>query len=188
MILARLSVKAPAFHTFVAPWPCELVSSLPAVQYSAGTDRHWRRIAHVLVEDVAAGDILQCKSCFEVTNDLPFIVELAACLILTPCSTGTAGLEFLASVSGAQEPSNGRFITRCPGYNLTPNSCPKFPNGAMHHGMFPLSKDYVVPAGVSGNQYVAVMAYCGGLNYAPTSDLITVEPWCSDLSVTKVRT
>lgn len=140
-----------------------------------------------MVPDVKAGDILQCKSNFEASNALGFIVELAAALVLTPNVTGTAGVELLTSVSGSQQPSGGKWITRCPGYNLTPNNCAKFPNGGMHHGMFPLNKDYVVPAGVSGNQYVAIVAYCGGLSYWPTSDAIAIEQWCSDISVTRIR-
>jgi hypothetical protein len=180
MIRAALKTREMVMpQAYVAPWPCELVTNIPAVQYNSGTERHWRRVIHCLVPDVQPNDILQCKACFEVTNNLGFVVELAAAMLLTPQAAGTAGIENLTSVSSPQEPSDGKFITRCPGFNVTPQ---------MHHAMFPLAKDYIVPEGASGDQYVAIMAYCGGLQYWPTSHSIVVEQWCADISVTRIRT
>ncbi len=183
MIEAPLMVSSRAF---VAPRPIELLQWLPAVQYNSGPERQFRRIAHVLVPDLQPGDILHCAGSFEITNGLGYVVELAASLVLTPDADGTAGVELLASLSNGQEPSRGRFITAFPGFNVTPNVSPNFPNGGMHHAMFPLSKTYVVPEGINGDQYVAIIAYCGGLQYWPTSAAVKVEPYCGDLSVLRL--
>lgn len=174
---------------YVAPWPVELVSTMPAAHYEVGQDRQFVRIAHLLVPDLLPGDKLLCSGSFGMTNDLPFLVELAAGLLLTPSATGTCGLELLPSVSDiGVEPSGGRFITRFVGFNVTPNEVePQFPHGGMHHALWHLTKGYVVPQGVNGDHYVAIIAYCAGEELWPTSDIVTIEPMCSDLSVMRFR-
>ena len=176
MIKAQIKVGGSGPEFFNAPWPIELVTSIPAVNYHTGPDRHFRRIAHVLVPNCAPSQLLDCAGSFEITNDLSGLVELAACMLITPTSAGTAGLEYMTSLSGSAEPANGKFITRFPGFNVTPN-------GGMHHAYFPLQGRYVVPEGMSGDLYVTIMAYCGGLKYWPTSETVAVEPYCGTLSV-----
>jgi hypothetical protein len=185
-----LSAKAGVYDVVVtqddyyqASTPIELVSTIPAVNYNIGSDRHFRRVAHVLIPNLKPGDILTISSNFEITNDLGTIAEFAAALVLTPTSTGTAGLENMGSLSNSNEPSSGKFITRFPGYNLTPNQGTNFPHGGMHHGMMPLNAVYKVPEGVSGNQYVAIMSYVAGSQYWPTSEYVTVEPYAGWLQV-----
>jgi len=176
MIKAQLKGSVRKFDYYEAPYPVELVSTIPAVQYSVGTDRHFRRVAHVLIPDLQPGDLLTIASHFEITNDLNTLVEFSAGLVLTPTDSGTAGLENMNSLSNGTEPAYGKFITRFPGYNLTQN-------GKMHHGMMPLNAIYKVPEGVSGSQYVAIMSYVAGLQYWPTSQAVVVEPYCGWLQV-----
>lgn len=170
-------------QAYIAQPPIELIQWLPAVQYVSGPDRHFRRIAHVKVPDVRPGDLLLCNGSFEITNGLQYLVELAAALVLTPCAQGTAGVELMPSLSSGQEPPDGRFVTGFSGFNVTPNQCQQFPYGGMHHAIFPMGTSYVVPAGVSGDQYLAVIAYCGGLQAWPTTAAVKVEPLCGRLSV-----
>lgn len=181
--MLRLPLRIPqirmAPEAFVAPWPVELISSIPAKQYDSGPGRAFRRVAHVFIPDCKAGDILDCRGSFEVTNDLGYLVELAACLVLTPDAMGTAGLELMGSLSNSNEPSRGKFITRFPGFNVTPN-------GGMHHAYFPLSAHYVVPEGVTGDQYLAIVAYCGG-RYYTEAESIAVEPYCGSISTLRWR-
>lgn len=169
---------------YAAPTPIELISTIPAPNYTTNSQRAFRRVAHLLIPDVQPGDVLDVDSCFEITNDITDnandLVEFSAGLILTPASSGTAGLETMTSLSTSSEPSNGKFMTRFPGYNLTENE-------KMHHGMMPLSTKYLVPAGVSGDQYVAIMCYVAGTDSAPTSDFVTVEPYAGWLRVERRR-
>jgi hypothetical protein len=165
---------------YEAPRPIELISTIPAVNYLVGQDRHFRRVAHVLIPDVQPGDILTIASNFEITNDLNSLVEFVAGLVLTPDSSGTAGLELMSSLSAATMSPSGKFVTQFPGYNLTQN-------GKMHHGMFPMNAIYKVPEGVSGDQYVAVICYVAGLQYWPTSQAVTVEPYAGWLQVKRER-
>lgn len=195
MIVPLLS-SAVRKWVHVAPWPIELVTSIPAVQYAAPAsplDRQWRRVAHLLIPDCRPGDLLECLCSVQVSNNLPFIstplpngytgphiVEVAGGLVLTPSSTGTAGLEAMSNVSTSQEPSGGRFITRMSGANVTPNP-------GMHHHEITRAARYIVPPGSSGPQYVALMLYCGGLRYAPTTDALAVDQYCGSFSVEQTR-
>jgi hypothetical protein len=195
LLLVCVSVQAGTYDPVVknqvdhyeAPLPAELVSYIPAVNYYSGPQRHFRRVAHVLVPDVRPGDILTVASNFGVTNDLDTLVELAAGLVLTPDATGTAGFENMVSLSSSEQPSSGKMMTRFVGFNVTPNPSPLFPHGGMHHATLPLNAIYRVPEGVSGNMYVAIVSYVAGIQYWPTSEYVTVEPWCAWLQVKRER-
>jgi hypothetical protein len=178
---------APRVDYYEAQRPIEIITSIPAVNYSLGQDRHFRRVAHVMIPDVKPGDILSIASSFEITNDLPTLVEFVAGLVLTPDATGAAGVELLSSLSGQTQSASGKFITQFSGYNLTPNQNANFPNGAMHHGIFPLNAVYRVPEGVSGDQYVAIISYVAGLQHWPTSQTVKVEPYAGWLQVKRER-
>lgn len=180
----RLPIKIPASgpEAFIAPWPIELVSALPAPNYDSTHPRVFTRIAHVLVPNCKPGQLLDCAGTFQASNRLGEIVELSACLMLTPDATGVGGLADPFAVSGPDQPPNGRFISRFPGFNVTPNASTKFPNGGMHHAPFHLHARYVVPEGVQGDQYVAIVAYAAGLSF-DSSRSLSVDPMCGDLSV-----
>ena len=185
MIETPLFVAAKP-ELFVSPWPAELVPDMHAKQYLSGPERAFTRIAHVKVPNCQPGDILSCKAYFQASNALGYNVELAACLVLTPYVNGVAGMHQLSSLSNADEPPDGKFITRFPGFNVTPNSCTKFPHGGMHHAYYPLVADYLVPEGVSGDQWVAIVAYAGGI-LTSTNERMKVDGYCSSVSVLRFR-
>lgn len=174
--------------TYVAAWPIELETELPEVNYVSYTQRIWKRVAHVLVPDCQPGDVLQCKFTFEVTNEQNHALELSGGLVLTPASTGTAGVEDMPSVSSTYQPTNGLMVSRMGGYNVTPQIAP---GGSvwhgMHHGEIYRNVDFIVPEGVSGDRYVAAMFYCGGSSYTVSGGKLVIEPYCGDMSVTRIR-
>ncbi len=179
------------YDTYVAPWPIEKVSAVdPILNYTNYIDRAslWRRFSHVLVPDVQAGDILHTTLSLEATNDENYAVEWVCGLVLTPNETGLAGMDSVPSLSGTDTPSGGKLMSRFPGYNVTPQVAP---GGSvwhgMHHGMFSLSTSFIVPEGVSGNQYVAAIGYASGSSYTVANDKLIIEPYCGDMSVTLVR-
>lgn len=178
----KTNVPRPAqIDHYRSPRRESLVGTLPAPQYVIATDRKWQRIQHVLVPDCQPGDILSCKASFEITNDLPFLVELGACLYLSPHASGMDGIES-KSWTVPEVMTNS-----VPGFNVTPNQCANFPHGGMHHAVMLLHADYSVPDGIAGDRYVAIFAYCAGLNPWPTNDTVKVERSCSDVSVMRVR-
>lgn len=178
----RLPIRVPKPEAFIAPWPVELIATIPALNYnfSTGHYRAFRRLAHVLVPDCQPGDLLDCSATLQVSNNLGELVEFSAALVLTPDSTGVAGIADPFSLSSTAEPPGGQFITRFPGFNVTSNP------GGMHHAPFTRAGRYIVPDGISGDQYVAYIAYAGGQTYDPTRTL-TVDQWCGDLSVIRHR-
>lgn len=183
-----ISLAYPVTQVYEAAWPIELVSEMTEVEYSDYTERIWYRIAHVFVPDCRPGDILDCKFMFEVTNDEDHALELSGGLIITPNATGTAGVEDLPSVSTLDQPAEGKFVTRFGGYNVTP----AFVSGGgvwhgMHHGEFHRSKDYIVPEGISGDQYVIAACYCGGSTLTDPGGKLIVEPFCGDFTVKRTR-
>jgi hypothetical protein len=182
----------PAFtyvrdDTITAPWPIELVAAVdPIWNYNNYIDRAglWRRFAHVFVPDVQEGDVITTLFSFEGTNPNGYAVEFVCGLVLTPTASGTAGCEAMPSVSGSYEPSGGRLMSRMPGYNVTP-ALDQFNNiwHGMHHGMFTINTAYTVPAGISGDRYVAAIGYAAGSSYTQSGDKFDIEPYCGDMSV-----
>jgi hypothetical protein len=171
---------------FEATWPIELISTIPAPQYEVPADKRWRRVAHKLI-DVQPNDILIVTSSFQISNALNSIVEFVAGLVITPDATGTCGVELLSSVSAASESASSKFLTRFTGKNVTPNQCTNFPFGGEHHSPFPLSTQYKVPEGVSGNQYIAIISYVAGLQPESAGEFVTVDS-AGHLQITRIRT
>lgn len=159
-------------RSYVAQWPIEQHYMLPAVGYSVGTERAWRRWAHVKVEDVQPGDILVCNAAVEITNDLVREVEVACCLVLTPSETGTAGLENMNSISSPAQPAGGVMLTRCPAENV---------DNVTHHKIYTRHAVYNVPDGIHGDFYVALIGYVGA--GANNNSTVQLEPYCGDMSV-----
>lgn len=178
-------------QSFIAPWPVELVADMPAPSYDAAHPRAFTRLAHVLVPDCREGDLLDCSATLQISNRLGEIVEFCAALVLTPAASGPAGIVDLPgalfNTSSAQQPGNGRFITRFPGFNVTPNwTAVKFPYGGMHHAPFARHGRIVVPADCEGDNYVAYIAYAAGTTF-DASRTVSVDAWCGDLSVIRHR-
>lgn len=187
----ELLVDQPQTQTveaFIAPHPVELVSTMPAPNYDVwnGYPRAFTRIAHVLVQDCQPGDLLDVKATFQISNRLADIVEVSCSLVLTPNSFGVAGIVDPFPVSQGIHPPNGLFMKRFPGFNVTPNQTAKFPYGGMHHAPSHLMCDFVVPEGVNGDQYVAIIAYAAGVSYDP-ANIVYVDQNCGDLSVKRFR-
>lgn len=169
-------------EVFIATWPIELISSMPAVTYkfSEGKFREFRRLAHVLVPDCSPGQIIDCIGTLQISNNLGELVEFSAALVLTPEIAGVAGIADPFNLSSNAEPPNGKFITRFPGFNVTTNP------GGMHHAPFTRQGRYVIPEGIHGNQYVAYIAYAAGETVDKTRT-VSVDSWCGDLSVIRYR-
>lgn len=170
---------------FKARWPVELVPSMPAVNYDATHPRAFTRLAHVLVPDCQAGDILDCDGTIQISNALGELVEYAAALVATPQASGTAGI---ADANGALfntsseliEPPFGRWVTRFPGYNVTPNG------GGMHHAPLSRRGRFLVPQALTGDIYIAFIGYAGGQTF-DSNRKVTVDRCCGDLSVMRFR-
>lgn len=165
---------------YIAPWPIELVTSMPAPNYDSTHPRLFTRIAHVLVPDCQPGDILDCSGTFQISNRLGELVEFSCALVLTPDATGVAGIADPFNLSNGMQPPNGKFITRFPGFNVTSNP------GGMHHAPAHLRGRYVIPEGMSGDQYVVIVSYAAGLQF-DSSRTVFVDQWCGDLSVIRFR-
>jgi len=174
--------------TYVAPWGSNINNDLPIINYSTGSEREWRRVQHVLVPDVQPGDVLSYTFSTSTTNPYGYSVELSGGLVLTPDPTGTAGLENMSSVSNADQPSNGLFMSRVPGYNISPQTDP---SGSvwhgMHHGKWTISGSYIVPQGVIGDRYAAACFYAGGSSYTQSGEIFVIEPYTTDMSITRTR-
>lgn len=176
-----LVVEVPRWQfteTFITPWPCELVSSMPEHTYSAGTERTWRRLVHLLLPDCKAGDRIEVDARVLVTNDTGTNVEISGGLVLTPQSSGTAGMENLVSVSNGQQPAFGRMISTMDGENCTPG---------MHHMIMQRSADFIIPDGFEGDQYVILVAYAAGGGTIANPRSIQIEPYCAMMSVERSR-
>lgn len=184
----KLPIKVPISSPdcYIAPWPIELVSSMPAPNYDSTHQRLFTRVAHVLVRDCKKGDILDCSGTFQISNRLGELVEFSACMIITPEENGVGGIQDPFNLSSNAEPPNGKFVSRFPGYNVTPNASVNFPNGGMHHAPFNIHTRYIVPEGISGDQYIAIIAYAAGLTF-DSSKTVSVDKWCGDLSVLRYK-
>lgn len=179
----KLELKTrPSIEAFIAPWPIELTDRIYAPNYDATHPRIFTRIAHVLIPNCNPGQLLDCSGTFQISNRLGDIVEFCACLMLTPSSTGVGGLQDPFNVSGSLNPANGRFISRFPGFNVTPNANSNFPNGGMHHAPFTRHARYVIPEGITGDQYVAIVAYAAS-TVIDSNRFVYVDQNCGDLSV-----
>jgi len=171
------------YDTYTAAWPIELVTEVrPVTNYTNYVDRAhlWRRFAHVMIPDVQAGDVIHVECMLEATNPNSYPIEWVYGLVLTPSASGTAGCENMPSVSSTYQPSGGKLMSRMSGQNLTGHAY-------QHHGIFPLSVSFTVPAGISGNQYVAAIGYAGGSSLSGSNDALVIEQYCGDLSATVVR-
>lgn len=179
--------QAPQIETFTAPWPIEMVSAIPAPNYDATHPRAFTRIGHQLVPDCRPGDVLAVLATFQVSNRMTDIAEVAAGLILTPDQSGVAGLVDPFTLSSTAEPPRGRFMKRSPGENVTPNQTAKFPYGGRHHAPAHLMCCYTIPPEISGDQYVAIVAYAAGVDFS-SSRQVFVDAMCGDLSIIRIRT
>lgn len=173
-------------EAFIQPWPVELVAAMSAPTYDATHPRYFTRLAHVLVPDCRPGDLLDCSATIQITNDLPGqLVEYSAALVLTPDEYGVAGIAdatgalFNLSAPAVQPPS-GRFVTRFPGINVSPNP------GGMHHCPQTRHARYIVPEDVSGDQWLAFIAYAAGQTFSP-ANAVKVDAACGDISVIRYR-
>lgn len=158
--------------TYCADFPAELISSLEATNYNLTNPRQFTRVLHVQIPYCLAGDVIDVDSIFGITTGYS-LTEISAGLILTPDSTGTGGIQDVSgdqfNIGGGENPSNGVWITKFPGKNVSSST---------HHEFFPLSGKIIVPEGMSGTLYAAVIAYAGGTNfsYHPSGSYITIEP------------
>lgn len=166
---------------FKASWPIELVEWLlaPHYDFELGKYRNFGRLAHVLIPDCRPGDILDCSGTVQISNNTGLLVEYSAALVLTPDASGVAGIADPVSVSDGAEPPNGRWITRFPGFNVTTNP------GGMHHAPFTRHSRYQIPEDVSGDQYVAFIAYASAQPVYDRS--VKVDQNCGDLTVLRFR-
>lgn len=178
-----------------APWPSELVSQMPVVHYPSHGPRVWNRIAHVAVPGVRPGDSLDVMASILVTNDLGYGVEFAGCLVLTRDPTGTCGVEsvvFSQSGGMGQQSDRLRFITRVPGFNVSPQKL-NYPSDAYpstefefpgaHHETITLGKFWTTPQDLTpGDYWVAALFYAGGSTRTASGDKLIVEPFGTDLS------
>jgi hypothetical protein len=175
-MLARVLIKKP--DLYIAQWPCELMAYMPEHTYSVGTERSWRRLLQLEVPDCQVGDRLKVDARILITNDTGTNVEISGGLVLTPQSSGTAGMENLASVSNGQQPAFGRMISTMDGENCTPG---------MHHMIMQRSADFLVPEGFEGDQYVILVAYAAGGGTIANPRSIQIEPYCAMMSVERTR-
>jgi hypothetical protein len=186
--LDLLTEPIPKRDVYIAPWPVELVSTMPAPTYqaTAARPRYFTRIAQVMVPDCQPGDLLEVLATFQVSNRLPDIAEFSSSLVLTPDATGVAGIADPTIVSGPAQPPRGKYMKRFPGFNVTPNATANFPNGGMHHAPAHLNCRYIVPDDVSGDQYVIIVAYAASTGYESWRSVF-VDGMCGDLSVARTR-
>lgn len=184
------------YDVFSAPRPIELITEVfPLWDYTNYIDRAglWRRFAHVKLTDVQPGDIIHVDSLLEATNPHGYAIEWVVGIVLTPLASGTAGCENMPSVSSNFEPTHGKSITRFPGFNVTPMTDITDTDGnnvfpGEHHSVMSLSATYVVPAGISGDQYVALIGYAAGSSYTTANaDKLVIEPGCGHLNGVHIR-
>lgn len=146
-ITVPLTVVTAGLHRGV-PW--ELVASIPVLTYAQGTPPSPVRIAHVLIPDCTAGQVLQCTSVLAVTNDTPRSIEVATGSILSPSPTGTGGYP----------------LSRVRGFNL---------DFARHHDSRHDMATIEVPHG--GDWYYAVIGYAGGDASTQSGDVLKIDPY-----------
>lgn len=156
--------------TYCADWPVEIVGSIEAAHYDINNPRKFTRVTHVKIPHCLPNDVIDVDSLIEITSEFP-LVEFSAGLILTPDATGTGGIvDYVGSqfkIGQGHNPANGVWITKFPGKNVSLQT---------HHDFIPLSGKVIVPEGMSGTLYAAVIAYVWGPNYSPSGQYVTVEP------------
>lgn len=166
-------------ETFIAASPAELLTSVSAPTYGLYAPRNIVRVMHVKIEDVQPGDVITAQGIFEVTSEHS-LTEVSSGMILTSDSTGTAGV---TDVSGDQfcfgcgeNPTSGVWITRFPGRNLPLN---------VHHDFYTHAGSVVVPSGMSGDVYAAIIMYADA--GASSSRYVTIEQYAGSMSATITR-
>lgn len=131
----------------------EKVSTLPVP--IAADETHKRVIFSLIVPELAAGDILQVMSEFQVTNDLGYNVMCMSQVILAENENAVVGRE----------------ITEANGRNVTP---------AAHHDSFPKVGSLTVDT--EGTKYVNVVAWCAASNAEPGAS-VTIDADYGRLSI-----
>lgn len=171
----RPEVEEPEIHPLgfyetPAGVDARLIERIYAPTYNLNSPRNFQRIVHLAIPDCEPGDVITAFSSWAYTlpNIFNINTEVSCGLILTPDPTGIAGVQDIPGdqfcISCGEQPSNGKFVSRLPGRNLTAN---------IHHDFQEPSGHVEVPEGMSGTLYLAI------IGYADASDpekYIEVEP------------
>jgi hypothetical protein len=172
------------YDTYVADNPAELLNTLTAPNYNVNNPRQFKRILQVQVQDAEPGDIILANAQVGMTSELND-VEFSGALVLTPDSTGTAGIIDVVGnqfcLGCGEEPSSGVFITRFPGYNVSI---------ARHHDIMNWGGSVIVPEGMSGDLYVIAVVYAASRSnwsYHPSSQSVSIDPHSGSISATLIR-
>jgi len=157
--------------------PCELLVNMPVVNYT--TEQPWVRLGHLQV-DVLPGDVLDIDAVFEVTNELSYWVEITGCLVLDGSSTGTSDIDNIPHYYSPATSTGAQLMTPVIGENMGSRS-------TEHHHIMRLSKNFKVPAGVTGTKYIAILAYAGGDSVTVPGQTVQLEPSSVDISYVRFR-
>lgn len=166
LVTARLVLRLPQIDYFKAADPIEKVPTLNVRNYGAGTAHQLPdcvRLADVLLPGCKTGDLVKATGGYQVTTELPYLVEVSGSLVLSREATGVTGW---ASMIG----TGGR------GYNA---------DAQMHHAPLEMHGAVVVPD--DGDWWVVMMAYAGGGSTSQPGDTVRVDVGYGDLDVIRYR-
>lgn len=163
-----IAVHPMGFYETPSGVDARLVERVYAPTYDINNPRNFQRIVHLAIPDCQPGDVITAFSSWAFTLDFNITTEVSSGLVLTPDPTGTAGIQDIVgnqfAIGLGDQPSNGVFVSRFPGRNLTLTIHHDFHN---HNGIVE------VPEGMSGTLYLAVIAYADASDHLK---YIKVEP------------
>lgn len=122
-------------------------------------------VMEVFIPNCLGNDILVVNGEVEVTNDLPYAVEVCRRVSL---ETSTGGIL-------------GPIITPEAGENVTPQMWENSIFPGQHHMLIPFSGLYVVTN--PGNYFVSLVMYAGGSSYTQLGDRLNIEQSTNHINV-----
>ena len=176
-IIADAFVEVPSgqqIDLIQSTYPCELISQMQIIDYPRmGPAPIWYRHSHVAV-DCQPGDILVVLTQNQASNPYNYYVEQGGGIILTPDATGISNWN-----TPSFDPVYSPVLAEDFGYNLAHNH--------MHHGPFNQHGGIIVPEGISGTMYVAVLRYTAGDAATTAGQYMVVDSKTGLISVLRIR-
>ena len=141
-------------------------SSLEVVDYPRQGSPTRVCVMEIPIQNPMAGEILFVSGEVEVTNDLPYAVEICRRL---SWETGTGG-------------TSGTIITPEAGENVSPQVWDGKTFPGQHHMLVPFSGIFSVPSNEE-LRYISLVMYAGGSSYTEPGDRVLVQTTYGHMSV-----
>ena len=157
--------------------PAERYTKLKVIDYPRQGNPDRRCVMELAINDLQLGDLLWVGGEIEVTNNLPYAVEVAKKLTW---ETAAGGI-------------NGEVISPENGYNVSPQvSREWYPDGPLrtfhgnHHGLVPFCGSHVIHQ-CATVRYVSLVVYAGGSSLSGDDDWLDIEQGYGHMTVLQIR-